>query len=662
MRLLVFLQLYNSPVLQIPIADSKTYLVLAGDVLKGDVLASRTTFTNPFYFYFIAIIFSVTHLISQQSIVMIILVQILMSCISILILYQIAAKVFGVKEALLAVFFVSIYEILVFFDNVILSASLINFLNLCMIFYLLKYYEAKSLRYIFFSGLLFGLSIITRANLLLFIPFILIWLYLINRKSRSTILKSTGIFIAGVAIFIAPITIRNYVLTKEFIPISSNMGYNFYIGNNEKANGTYSKPEFIHSTYQYYEEKESHQEANKRSGRILSNNEASMFWFKEGLNFIYNNPSKYISILYRKIYLFFSNTETANNLSNYTGREYSSLLKYLPQNFGILSCLGIAGMVLSLLRSRDKKVMIIIFLVLAYFLSNLLIMTASEYRAPVILFMLIFGAYGLSILIQFINNKRYWQAILILIPVILFVFWTNYPDSTLKVYRSVDADLTAFGNELTLSKKYTEANAFYLKAIEIEPGNKYLYFQIADNYHQNNDIDNALKYYRLVPSIDKMDDSKKLGYLELSAFDLVKRKDFSGAISILEKLVNYEPDNYQLFNNLGTCYLNMGEYDTAEKYFLKSISLKSDYPQAIANLGFIEDKRNNFKKAIGDFEQAAVLDPSNPLYKLKLVELYLKTNQYDKSHEISVTIKNTYPPNSTVMNELDKVLKNYKKR
>jgi len=46
-------------------------------------------------------------------------------------------------------------------------------------------------------------------------------------------------------ICILPFTIRNYIFSEEFIQIYSGSGIHFYIGNNEKATGVYTKIEWI---------------------------------------------------------------------------------------------------------------------------------------------------------------------------------------------------------------------------------------------------------------------------------------------------------------------------------------------------------------------------------------------------------------------------------
>ena len=56
-----------------------------------------------------------------------------------------------------------------------------------------------------------------------------------GRRLVAARLPAALILVAGVALAIAPATLRNYLVEGEIIPISSQAGITFYQGNNEKA-------------------------------------------------------------------------------------------------------------------------------------------------------------------------------------------------------------------------------------------------------------------------------------------------------------------------------------------------------------------------------------------------------------------------------------------
>lgn len=657
-RLLVFFELKDTPIIQHPIADSGTYITAAEKILNSDWSGS-TTFTNPFYYYFVGIVELIFGFFASPKFISILIIQSLLSTVTVLLIYRMAMKLFDEKIAFASAVVILLYEVLIFFDNTVLSVSLINFLNTLMLYFLFLYYDNQKTRYLIFSGLACGLSIITRANLYLFLPFVIIWLWMISGKNFKETSRRMGYFVLGMLVFIIAITVRNYLVTSELIPISSNFGYNFYVGNNEKSNGTYVKPEFVHSTAQYYEEKESEEEVARRTGKNLSHNQASWFWMGEGLNFIKNDPSKYISLLGDKSYLFFNNVETANNLSNYTARDFSVLLKYLPSNFGIISGFGILGMIFIFFHNKDKRMLLLVFYIATYFLANIIIMVASEYRAPVIMYFIVFAVFAVFRLYDSFMKRKY-AVLLSLVPVLCFMYWTNYHNKNLDNYRSTEADYIAYANDYLKYKDYNSAITIYKMAVESDTTKKYLFFHIARMYQLLNDNKNALIYYRMTPKIEQYPDSVKLGYWVLQANEYYSIGDYDNAETILRKVIQLDTMDYSSMNNLATCYMKMDSLNQAEQILLKSINVNPNYVFSYANLGGVYYKKGNFNASVSYLLKANGIDTLNPYVKLDLIRSYLKLQNKSKANEIVYDLKEHFQESSPIIQEMNKIISNVK--
>jgi Flp pilus assembly protein TadD len=65
------------------------------------------------------------------------------------------------------------------------------------------------------------------------------------------------------------------------------------------------------------------------------------------------------------------------------------------------------------------------------------------------------------------------------------------------------------------------------------------------------------------------------------------------AEAIFDSIITQQPDNYNALNNLGVIHHHRGNRSTAEKYFLKAVSLKKDYIDGCLNLAqlYIEDNK-----------------------------------------------------------------------
>lgn len=90
----------------------------------------------------------------------------------------------------------------------------------------------------FISGIILGYSILTRPTAL--IPIIvLLLIYLYKKKSLyKHVIPSIIIMVLGILCAITPWMIRNYVVFGK-PQLTTNGGINFWIGNNDQANGSY---------------------------------------------------------------------------------------------------------------------------------------------------------------------------------------------------------------------------------------------------------------------------------------------------------------------------------------------------------------------------------------------------------------------------------------
>src|SRR5207247_139984 len=86
------------------------------------------------------------------------------------------------------------------------------------------------------AGLAAGLSL-TRENAIVFTAVIAVWSFWHSRRAAAA-------FLAGVAIVIVPVAIRNSTVGGGFYVTTSQFGPNFYIGNNPQSDGSYQPLRF----------------------------------------------------------------------------------------------------------------------------------------------------------------------------------------------------------------------------------------------------------------------------------------------------------------------------------------------------------------------------------------------------------------------------------
>ncbi len=212
------------------------------------------------------------------------LFQIVLGSLGCVLIFLIAAKLFNRTVGILSGVIAAFYAMLIFYDGQLLITSLIVFLDLAVIGLLILAAEQPRVLNWFFCGIVLGLSAIARPNILVFVPFVLIWMFFQfkNKLPKKTVLIRWIILCSAVLLVILPVTLRNYTVSKDFVPIAWQGGYNFYLGNNPNASGwAATAPKIDKSWWGGYND--AIWLAEEETGVKLKPSQISDFWFEEGI-------------------------------------------------------------------------------------------------------------------------------------------------------------------------------------------------------------------------------------------------------------------------------------------------------------------------------------------------------------------------------------------
>lgn len=252
-----------------------------------------------------------------------------------------------------------------------------------------KVHDLKSGREIklsIFLGLALLIGVLLRQLLLLIVPFLLLWIWLVRwSKYRKLPIKSTAIVAAVMIIFILPITFYNYQRFHRFVLLNTNAGFAFFWGNNP-IYGTQFQPILTSTTYGQLIPED-----------VRSLNEAAMDQelLKRGIGFVISDPVRYILLSISRIPFYFEFWPTPG----------SGLISNISRvlSFGIMLPFMLYGMIAALLnlalplkdRWNSPEVMLILFSVL-YATIHILTWTLIRYRLPIDAMALVFAGYALS--------------------------------------------------------------------------------------------------------------------------------------------------------------------------------------------------------------------------------------------------------------------------
>jgi hypothetical protein len=244
-------------------------------------------------------------------------------------------------------------------------------------------------------GLAIGVTAMLRQAILIWIPFLCLWLIwaknISNKPARQTWQTMTGFFLSGIvaSCLILPITISNYERFGRFVFLNTNAGYAFFWANHP-IYGDHFIP--ILSADQ-----PSYQELIPK--QLLGLNEAALdqALLKEGIKFVFNDPWRYLRLSFSRIPVYFqfwpsSESSLPSNLT----RVFSFGLALPFMLFGTLLWVRDA-------KSRVLSVVpgsLLLQFCIIYSGVHLLSWALVRYRLPVDAVMLIFAAYGLASLLK----------------------------------------------------------------------------------------------------------------------------------------------------------------------------------------------------------------------------------------------------------------------
>jgi 4-amino-4-deoxy-L-arabinose transferase-like glycosyltransferase len=221
-----------------PTNDENEYLYLAGVLVEKGRYAE--TFRPPLYPAYIAL-----HLALGWGTLGVRVTQVLLSTLTILLVYRIAGRTLGQTAARVAVTLVAFDPGLVAFSHLLWTETLFILLLFVGLDLLTAELARQSRWPWLVAGLVFGLAGLTRPMILTFLPLLLPWAILQMRRHGASGVGSTpaakrhvwlgggvrfGLLVVGCAVAVSPWTIRNARATGAFILVDTNGAFNLLLG------------------------------------------------------------------------------------------------------------------------------------------------------------------------------------------------------------------------------------------------------------------------------------------------------------------------------------------------------------------------------------------------------------------------------------------------
>jgi len=575
-------------------------------------------FRAPLYPYTLALIYK----LSGGSYLVPRIIQFLVGALTSTLVLVLTTRLAGRLAGFIAGLICATYPVLIYFDGEILTENLFIFLVVLGL-YLLHSARGETRKRWFGAGISLGLALITRPTIGLFLPFAALGPLVCCRKRR---IAPVLLVIAGIVLPVVPVTIHNYVVSGEFIPVVWQAGINFYLGNNAAANGwSATSPEIRKDWWGGYHD----MIAIPRTvlGRQPTYGEVSAFWISKGLKFIRSEPLSWLRLMLKKVALFWNSREFPNNQDYNFVRSISPVLRLSIVGFATVAPLALVGLLLCLRSVRTYYY--IVTYVLAYFVATIAFFVCARYRAPIVPALCILAAIAVTHLIKLVRETNYrrlagWLGCLAGFALLVNL---NLPGEHLPDFAQ---SYTQIGKVLAEKGNSAQAIEYFKKALEVNPEWAEAYEQIGILKMREGDYDQAIEYLskatEILPDMASAYRSLAMVYL--------KRNQLEEARSAIEQALRFAPFIEDGYNLLATIEHKRGNFDQAEKLFKRELELHPDNWRAWVNLGTLMDDRENPEAAASAYEHALSINPDDADIALALASIYAKLGKMDRVREI----------------------------
>jgi Flp pilus assembly protein TadD len=634
------LDVRDNPFFYRPIIDAFDYDRDAAHMAEtGDWSGGRAAyFQAPLFTHFLATVYSV----GGHNLLLPRLAQVVLGVLTAMGAMVIARRLFGGRAAWIAGLATAIYPMLIFYQGELLAPTLTVFLDVTM-FLLLFTVGVRRPGWVWaLPGFVFGFRALATTNNLATLPLFWIWAGLYGRRARwsgSRIALAAVAFTVGVAAAVAPVTLRNYAISKQFVLISSNSGLNFYLGNS----GDYSHKVELRPGADWDELMNAPLRAGAKTER-----EMSAFYFKQSWGYISQHPAAYLRLVGYKMYLFLRGDEILRNQEIYPLRAYSAILKPLLWKaqlaggpgiafpFGVLLPLAWPGF-LMIFKKRNYGGGLLALFIAGYSLSVVAFFVTARYRMPVVIPMILLASFGWAGWRDWWKSRRLRVAAVAGMTGLALV--SNWSPGRMSRDMSPDA-YVGLASNLAEHGDLSGAERYYRKAIDLSPRDVGAWVNLGlDVYEARGDLESAESCYRRALQI-------RPGYA-IAVFNLGHIAEVRGRTAEAESLyceaARLDPLMPGPHHNLAALTLSRGEYQIALGLYREARLRDPSNPSTLAGLGVATFKTEGLAAALPFFDEALRIAPDDADAYYNLALAYSQSGVPSKAADAALRLVQVSP-------------------
>ncbi len=578
LRLVVMLQLRDSPFFDTPLVDAQWHAEWAERLIEGGAAPARPYFRAPLYPLFVAGVHALGSSFTAVKVVQHLLGA--LSCVGVVLLGR---RVCGRGPGWIAGIMMAVYGPLIYFENELLMPAVVVALAVSMVLALLRADRTGNAWWLGAAGVLLGLCSICRPNFLVIILVVIVW-WIVPRVPRRR--SGAVILLLSALLAILPVTWINYLRSGEFVLIATQGGINFFIGNNPDADGRTSvapgdhlpgMSDYIDNVWQ-----DSVTVAETRVGHELTDSAVSRYWFRAGLSWWRDDPGAALVLTARKLYYLISGFEIESNRSMYTERLWSSVFAMLVWDLGIAFPSGLLwplAVVGACLPCADRRAAWLLRgIALTYAVTVIAFFVTARFKMPLVPVAVVFAGQAVTWLVHAWRTRSRAgipPALALLVAIVVSnSSWWSVRD--IDHARQASLIATAFLEQ----ERFHAAVSYLGHALELDPTRYTDRFNLALAYQRLGELDRALN-------------------------------TMAGAVRL-------RPDRADAHNEFATLLSAAGELTAAAHHYRRAIELDPALTMAHGNLGMSLVELGDIPGALSSLTEAHRQAPERALYRLWL--------------------------------------------
>ena len=586
LRLAYLIDLRHAPFFSAPQMDALYHDQWARRLAEGDWVGTGVFFRAPLYPYFLGVIYA----LFGPDYLLVRILQFVIGATTAALTAWIVDRRFGRIAGVVAGLLVATHGPLVYYEGELLLVVLEAPLNLLALWSLDRAATSPSARKWAVAGISLGVAALVRPTILALLP--VVGVYTLFRRDRIPI-SALFAYAAATLLVLSPVFLRNAVVGHDLVPVASQGGLNYYLGNNPAADGMAAvAPEFRRTWTGGIEDAD--RLAELAVGRPLKPSEVSSYWFQRALDWARRNPGDFLKLQLKKLAVFWDAFEIPNNDDYYYFSQLARVFR-MPVlfDFGLLGPLAITGLVVGIARRKLPFAWVLVPIALWVVIAAFFV--CGRFRASTIPLLAAWGGVGISELVL-LARTRAWR------PLALG------GASLVLAALAVNLDLAKLRARHSTAESHLRLGIFYAS--------------------RGNDRE-ALEHYEAAVRDEPLfaDGWNNLGVL------YAQKQQFGDARAAFERALAARADHPKALGNLAALAFQEGNRAEADSLARRALRSGGDEPETLYNAAVVLGNLGDARAALEGFHTLVVRQPWNAAARVGEARALLALGRRDEALE-----------------------------